>query len=75
MAAISESFVSAGADTSRSLAMDTDVVGACADTSDAGAYCETGTLGVVDGGFWYCWCLLLCLLVYGERQRWKSVAT
>ena len=27
-----------------SLAMDIDVVGACANTSDAGANCETGTL-------------------------------
>ena len=26
--------------------MDIDVVGACADTSDAGVNCETGTLGL-----------------------------
>ena len=46
MAAISESFVCAGADTVWSLAMDIDVVGACAHTSDAGANCETETLGL-----------------------------
>ena len=67
MAAISESFVCAGADTLWSVAMDIDVVGACANTSDAGANCETGTLGlstVVSDSDGAC----SCLLFYGERQ-------
>ena len=51
-----------------------DVVGVCADTSDADANCETGTVGlstVVSGTNSAC----LCLLVYGERQRRGSIAT
>ena len=46
---MSESFVCAGADTVWSLAMDIDVVGAFSDTSDAGAHCDSGTLGLSTG--------------------------